>query len=61
MVFSAGHIALTAGITAVLGFAAAFWRLPRGAWLDIVAVAVRSPSLLKSYTPPLDDLVGDAL
>ena len=39
MIFSTGHIALTAGITAVLGFAAAIWRLPRGAWLDIVAVA----------------------
>jgi hypothetical protein len=39
MIFSAGHIALTAGITALLGFAAAFWRLPRGAWPDIIAVA----------------------
>ena len=28
---------------------------------DIVAVAVRSPSLLKTYAPPVDELVGDAL
>jgi formamidopyrimidine-DNA glycosylase len=28
---------------------------------DIVAVEVRSPSLLKTYTPPVDELVGDAL
>jgi hypothetical protein len=39
MIFNTGHIALTAGITTVLGFAAAIWRLPRGAWIDIVAVA----------------------
>ena len=39
MIFSLGQIALTAGITALLGFAAAIWRLPRGAWPDIVAVA----------------------
>jgi formamidopyrimidine-DNA glycosylase len=28
---------------------------------DVVAVAVRSPSLLKSYAPPIDELAGDAL
>ena len=28
---------------------------------DVVAVHVRSPSLLKTYTPPVDELVGDAL
>src|SRR5687768_15252822 len=28
---------------------------------DIVAVQVRSPSLLKTYRPPIDGLVGDAL
>src|SRR6187551_3070454 len=28
---------------------------------DIVAVGVRSPSLLKTYTPPIDALVGDAV
>ena len=28
---------------------------------DVAAVAVRSPSLLKSYAPPIDALVGDAL
>jgi formamidopyrimidine-DNA glycosylase len=28
---------------------------------DIVGVEVRSPSLLKSYAPPVDNLVGDAV
>jgi formamidopyrimidine-DNA glycosylase len=28
---------------------------------EIVAVGVRSPSLLKTYTPPVDELVGDAV
>jgi formamidopyrimidine-DNA glycosylase len=28
---------------------------------DIVALSVRSPSLLKTYAPPVDDLVGDAV
>ncbi|MFD2415592.1 hypothetical protein [Amycolatopsis pigmentata] len=38
--FGAGHIALTAAITGVLALAAAAWRLPRKAWLDVVAVGV---------------------
>lgn len=38
--FTAGHIALTTAITGVLALAAAAWRLPRGAWLDMVAVGV---------------------
>ncbi|MEU6644473.1 hypothetical protein ABZ863_18215 [Saccharomonospora sp. NPDC046836] len=38
--FSVGHIALTAAITGVLALGAAAWRLPRGAWLDVVSVAV---------------------
>ena len=42
MIFSAVHIAVTAGITAVLAFAVAIWRLPRDAWLDIAAVVVLS-------------------
>ena len=28
---------------------------------DIVAVDVRSPSLLKTYTPPVDQMVGDGV
>jgi formamidopyrimidine-DNA glycosylase len=28
---------------------------------DVVRVTVRSPSLLKTYTPPIDELVGDAV
>lgn len=39
MIFSAGHIVLTAAITALLALAAAIWRLPRPAWPDIMAVA----------------------
>ncbi|MCE3549851.1 hypothetical protein LWC33_00085 [Pseudonocardia sp. RS11V-5] len=42
MIFSVGHVALTAGITALLAFAVALWRLPRGAWPDVIAVAVLS-------------------
>lgn len=38
--FSASHIALTAAITGVLVLIAAVWRLPRGAWLDVIAVGV---------------------
>ncbi|WP_432850604.1 hypothetical protein ACQPXB_21660 [Amycolatopsis sp. CA-161197] len=39
-IFSAAHIALTAAITGVLAYAAAAWRLPRPAWLDVAAVGV---------------------
>jgi hypothetical protein len=42
VIFSAGHIALTAGITALLAFGVAIWRLPKGAWPDVIAVAVLS-------------------
>jgi formamidopyrimidine-DNA glycosylase len=28
---------------------------------DVASVVVRSPSLLKTYTPPVDELVGDAV
>ncbi len=42
MIFTAAHIGLTAGITAVVALLAALWRMPRGAWVDIVAVAVLS-------------------
>lgn len=40
--FGAAHIAVTAAITGVVALAVAVWRLPRGAWVDIVAVAVLS-------------------
>ena len=40
MVFSVAHIAVTAVITAVLALAAAYWRLPRTAWPDILAIAL---------------------
>ena len=38
--FSTGHIGLTAAITAVLSLGVAAWRLPRGAWPDMLVVAV---------------------
>lgn len=41
-VFTQAHIALTAAVTGLLALAAAAWRLPKGAWTDIVAVAVLS-------------------
>ncbi|MYT27534.1 MULTISPECIES: hypothetical protein [unclassified Streptomyces] len=40
--FSHAHIALTACVTGVLALAAAAWRLPRRAWIDIAAVTVLS-------------------
>jgi len=42
LIFTAAHIGLTAGITAVVALLAALWRMPTGAWVDIVAVAVLS-------------------
>ena len=42
MIFSAAHILLTAAITGVIALAAAYWRLPRTAWPDILAVAALS-------------------
>ena len=36
--FGVGHIAITAGITAALALAAAFWRLPRTMLVDQLAV-----------------------
>src|SRR3954452_22335913 len=38
--FSAGHITVTAAITAALALAAAVWRLPRTMLVDQLAVAV---------------------
>ncbi|WAL69286.1 hypothetical protein ORV05_16435 [Amycolatopsis cynarae] len=38
--FTPGQIAVTAVVTGVVAFAAALWRLPRGAWADRVAVGV---------------------
>ncbi len=40
--FSHVHILLTAMVTTVLAFIAASWRLPRGAWLELSAVALLS-------------------
>lgn len=34
---------------------------PRLAGREIAAVTVRSPSLLKTYTPPIQELIGDAV
>lgn len=42
MIFSVAHILLTAAITSALALIAAFWRLPRSAWLDILAITVLS-------------------
>jgi hypothetical protein len=39
-VFTHAHILLTASVTAVFAGAAAFWRLSRDAWLDVVGVAL---------------------
>ncbi|MET8541227.1 hypothetical protein ABZW03_11310 [Kitasatospora sp. NPDC004799] len=40
--FSHLHILLTTAVTAVLAAAAAFWRLPRGAWSDLAAITLLS-------------------
>ncbi|MGH3535913.1 MAG: hypothetical protein ACRDR6_27935 [Pseudonocardiaceae bacterium] len=42
MIFSASHILLTAAITSGLALMVAFWRLPRTAWPDILAITVLS-------------------
>jgi hypothetical protein len=42
MIFSTAHIGLTAAITGVLALGAAYWRLPGGAWLDVLAFALLS-------------------
>ncbi len=39
-VFSHAHILLTAAVTAVFTGAAAWWRLGRSAWMDIVGVTL---------------------
>jgi hypothetical protein len=36
------HILLTAAVTALFAGAAAWWRLPRTAWMDIAAITVLS-------------------
>src|SRR5882672_3240336 len=60
MIFSVGHILLTAAITGVIALAAAYWRLPRTAWPDILAVAALSTAAvllwrLSANMPPLND------
>lgn len=42
MIFSVAHVLLTAAITSALALIVAFWRLPRTAWLDILAFTVLS-------------------
>ena len=42
MIFSVGHIVVTAVITSGLAFMAGLWRLPRTAWPDILAITVLS-------------------
>lgn len=42
MIFSVGHILLTAAITSALALIVALWRLPRTAWPDILAITVLS-------------------
>jgi hypothetical protein len=42
MIFTVAHIGLTAAITAVFALAAAYWRLGRDAWPDILAFALLS-------------------
>jgi hypothetical protein len=42
MIFSVGHILLTAAITSALALIIALWRLPRTAWPDILAITVLS-------------------
>lgn len=63
MIFSAGHILLTAAITAVVALVAGFWRLPRTAWPDIFAVAVLSGAavLLWRLSANLPQLNEDGL
>ena len=58
--FSAAHITLTAAITGVIALAAAAWRLPRSAWIDIAAVAIGSTASvllwrLSANMPQLND------
>jgi hypothetical protein len=58
--FSAAHITLTAAITGVIALAAAAWRLPRSAWIDIAAVAILSTASvllwrLSANMPQLND------
>lgn len=60
MIFSVGHILLTAAITSGLSLMAALWRLPRRAWPDILAITVLSGSgvllwRLSANMPQLND------
>lgn len=59
-VFSAAHIAGTAAGTGIAALVAAVWRLPRGAWMDIAAIAVLSAASvflwrLSANMPQLND------
>ncbi|HKS52854.1 MAG TPA: hypothetical protein VJS67_13385 [Pseudonocardiaceae bacterium] len=60
MIFSVGHIMLTAAITSALALITALWRLPRSAWPDILAVTVLSGAAvvlwrLSANMPALND------
>jgi hypothetical protein len=61
--FSAAHIAVTAVITGVLTLAAAWWRLPRGAWPDIAATAILATAsvLLWRWSANMPQLNNDGL
>ena len=61
--FGVGHIAVTAGVTAVLALAAALWRLPRTMLVDQVAVAVLSFAavLLERWSANMPQLNDDGL
>jgi hypothetical protein len=60
MSFSTAHILLTAAITAVIALAAGYWRLPRAAWPDTLALAALSGAAvflwrLSGNMPQLND------
>jgi hypothetical protein len=60
MIFSVGHILLTAAMTSGLALIIALWRLPRAAWPDILAITVLSGGAvvlwrLSANMPALND------
>jgi hypothetical protein len=60
MIFSVGHIVLTAAITSALALLVALWRLPLTAWPDILAITVLSGAAvmlwrLSANMPALND------
>jgi hypothetical protein len=61
--FSIAHITLTAIITGILVLAAALWRLPRSAWIDIAATAILATGavLLWRWSANMPQLNDDGL